>query len=206
MKMKIKILLLILILLIIMVYKSRKTSFGEIKRDILYCQDKNDNQINDSFYLEAYKKGTCFINSRKYKCGDAVMFDIDDTLLKVCKNENNPCKNGALVPIKNIMALLNYCKTKGYRIIIITARPDNNLCSGNREGTINDLRKNGICYDELHLDDKKTNKNFKSDLKVSCKYNIVMSVGDQEEDIDGPKSGFRILLPSFNNNYQLITD
>ncbi len=181
-----------------MVVKSpKKTSFGEIKRDILYCKEL----INDSIYIEAHSKGKCFINSRNYKHGDAIMFDIDDTLLKIPKNKNNP-----LVPIKNIITLLNFCKSKGYRIILITARPDNNICPGNREGTINDLKKNGIYYDELHLDCTKTNKMYKSDLKGNLTSNIVMSIGDQEEDIDGPHSGFRILLPSFNNDYQLITD
>ena len=61
---------------------------------------------------------------------DAVMFDIDDTLIFT---------NG--VANTEMINLLNYCKKLGYKIIIITARPFSII---SRHFTVIQLRKYGI--------------------------------------------------------------
>ena len=107
----------------------RITSFGEIKQDIVYCQ-------KDMLYQQAYKIGKNFIESIPKPCNGAVMFDIDDTLLKVGVN----C---SLTPIDSIINLLKLCKRKGYKILIITARP---LITDNYRHAVKNLNDNGIEY------------------------------------------------------------
>ena len=172
----------------------RITSFGEIKQDIVYCQ-------KDMLYQQAYKIGKNFIESIPKPCNGAVMFDIDDTLLKVGVN----C---SLTPIDSIINLLKLCKRKGYKILIITARP---LITDNYRHAVKNLNDNDIPYDELILRPpemlpEKYKPMVKEKLTKSNFVTIVMSVGDQEVDISGDNSGFRILLPSKCNNYRLITD
>ena len=68
---------------------------------------------------------------------DAVMFDIDDTLIFTNGNANVP-----------IIKLLHYAKYLGYKIIIITARP---AMKWNVEFTQYQLKQYGIPYDQLVL-------------------------------------------------------
>ena len=149
-------------------------------------------RFEDNLYNIAYELG---INYLKYIKklnikNPTVMFDIDDTLLYV---------NGdfSLTPIKPIIKLLNYCLKNGIIVLILTARDSRYV-----DQTKRDLSKNNINYDYLYLrispqDDYNT---FKSDIKKMYmdyyQLNIVMSIGDNDIDINGPNSGYSIKLPN----------
>ena len=124
---------------------------------------------------------TLFFFKRKKK---AVMFDIDDTLIFVSGESNEPVIN-----------LLNDCRKKGLLIIIITARN-----SKYTEETKKQLAEYGIEYDYLYLRQSPQDNHdmFKSDVKKRFYENgitTIMSVGDKEMDITGPYSGLKIKLP-----------
>lgn len=94
----------------------------------------------------------------------AVMFDIDDTLIWTSGEPNLP-----------IIQLLHRMRFLGYRIIIITARPsfetDVNL-------TIQQLASHGIVYDYLGF----TSAETKTIMKKKLGYDFVLSVGDMPTD------------------------
>ena len=148
--------------------------------------------INLKVYKTASALGHKYINgiNKVNKTNkNAVMFDIDDTLLYV--------KNDSLIPIKPMIDLLNYCIKKNLLIIIITARDQKY-----KKYTIDDLNNNGINYSFLYLrkSPEDDNENFKSKIKEQLYSDygikILMSIGDQYIDIIGPKSGYGLKLPS----------
>jgi predicted secreted acid phosphatase len=154
-------------------------------------------------YELAYKIGTEYLDTIILKPMDAVMFDIDDTLLYT-SNFN---------PIKPIIKLLKRCSDLGLIIVIITARD-----SRYTRGTVHDLQninlypvfnkkdfvfpKDALFYDYLYLrhNPEENHELFKSDVKKrlldELKIKIVMSVGDNEIDVVGNYSGFGIKLPN----------
>ena len=75
------------------------------------------------------------LKDRTIKDKDAVMFDIDDTLIFTNGRANKP-----------IINLLHYCSHLGYSIVIITARPDRIWM---HQFTKWQLKKYNIIYDEL---------------------------------------------------------
>lgn len=96
---------------------------------------------------------------------DAVMFDIDDTLIRM---------DGS--PIVEMVDLLRRSRMAGYRVVIITARPGypNNVKLTQRQ-----LASNGIHYDELYF----CSPNKKSAVKRRLGYNFLLSAGDQPTDL-----------------------
>jgi len=95
---------------------------------------------------------------------DAVMFDIDDTLIWRDGQPNTP-----------IIDLLHKMRRLGYKIIIITARP------GFEEvvkWTVKQLEEHKIVYDYLGF----TSASTKSLMKKKLGYNFVLSVGDLPTD------------------------
>ena len=64
-------------------------------------------------YAIAKQLGIEYVRNRTVGENDAVMFDIDETLFQ---------SNGE--PIQDVIDLFHECDRLGYRIIIITARPD----------------------------------------------------------------------------------
>ena len=56
--------------------------------------------------------GMYYLTNRKLKKNDAVMFDIDDTLIFTNRNPNT-----------SMIELLHEASLMGYQIVIITARP-----------------------------------------------------------------------------------
>lgn len=96
---------------------------------------------------------------------DAVMFDIDDTLIRT---------DGT--PIKEIIELLRRSQMVGYKIVIITARPGypENIAATRRQ-----LASKGIYYDELYF----CPPQMKSTVKRRLGYNFLLSVGDQPTDL-----------------------
>lgn len=114
---------------------------------------------------ELKKRGMQYISGRPVRQNDAVMFDIDDTLIFTSGKLNVP-----------IYELLLEAKKMGYKIIIITARP--------RFETVIDITRSqlklyNIVYDYLGF----TSHETKGLMKKELGYNFVLSVGDMETDL-----------------------
>jgi hydroxymethylpyrimidine pyrophosphatase-like HAD family hydrolase len=95
---------------------------------------------------------------------DAVMFDIDDTLIWTDGTPNKP-----------IIQLLHKVRVLGYKIVIITARPGLHFVV---QWTRQQLANHGIVYDYLGF----TSASTKTLMKKQLGYNFVLSVGDLPTD------------------------
>lgn len=113
---------------------------------------------------------------------DVVMFDIDDTLLRPWTSE----------PIHEMIELHHAARLLGYRIIIMTARPETDW---NVVNTAKQLRSHGIVPTELLF----VPASKKSDVKreLGHKYNFVLSVGDKLTDLG--ESMYWLKLPDDND-------
>jgi hypothetical protein len=109
--------------------------------------------------------GRRYISGRVVLPNDAVMFDIDDTLIFTNGEPNVP-----------IVELLYDAKTQGYNIVIITARPGLNRVI---KWTIEQLKSYNIPYDYLGF----TSAQYKTDMKKQLPYNFILSVGDMPTDL-----------------------
>jgi len=107
--------------------------------------------------------GLEFLTHRKVGPNDAVMFDIDDTLIDTRYQQ----------PIYSSIQLSRQAKQMGYKVIIITARPNR---PDVRTYTISQLKEIGVPYDELYISNRKTQ------IKEDTGYNYILSVGDQWHD------------------------
>ena len=107
--------------------------------------------------------------------GDAVMFDIDDTLIESSTGK----------VIRDIYDLYKNAQKKGYRMIIITARPG---FYKNVLWTRDQLRNIAISYDELVF----TPPLGKSLYKRASNYNYVLSVGDMDTDLTDSKYSIKV--------------
>jgi len=114
------------------------------------------------------------LKDRIIKDKDAVMFDIDDTLIFTNGRANKP-----------IINLLHYCSHLGYSIVIITARPDRIWM---HQFTKWQLKKYNIIYDELLF----IPAEFKGEAKASSGYNYILSVGDMDTDLTNTMFGLKI--------------
>jgi len=114
-----------------------------------------------------HQVGLYYINRSRVEPNDAVMFDIDDTLLYVTGR-----------PIASMIKLLWDAQAMGYKIVIITARPRFEPII---QWTMQQLEENGITYDKLGF----TSADTKILMKQKLGYNFVLSVGDQETDLTG---------------------
>jgi len=106
---------------------------------------------------------------------DAVMFDIDDTLI-----ESDTGK-----VIRDIYDLYKNAQKKGYRMIIITARPG---FYKNVIWTRDQLREIDISYDELIF----TPPLGKSLYKRASNYKYILSVGDMDTDLTDSKYSIKV--------------
>ena len=111
--------------------------------------------------------GLHYLMNRPVHPGDAVMFDIDDTLLTLLGK-----------PITPMIKLLWDAQAAGYTIVIITARP---RVEAIIQWTMKQLADNGITYDKLGF----IRAEEKIALKQHLGYNFVLSVGDQLTDLTG---------------------
>lgn len=109
--------------------------------------------------------GIRYISNRKIKPNDAVMFDIDDTLIFTNGRPNRP-----------IIDLLNRATQMGYTIVIITARPGLEQVV---QWTIGQLRDYNIRYNYLGF----TTAETKHLMKKQLPYNFILSVGDMPTDL-----------------------
>lgn len=108
---------------------------------------------------------------------EAVMFDIDDTLITSLTGRR----------IEKVYALYKQAKAKGYKIIIVTARPP---FSANVEWTKKQLRDNDITYDKLVFASA-VDKGF---YKRTSNYRFVLSVGDQDTDLTDSDYAIKISM------------
>lgn len=122
--------------------------------------------------------GKRFLTSRKRGERDAVMFDIDETLVKTMSGK----------PITPIISLFHTSHALGYKTVIITARPG---FSSNIRHTKEQLGDLGIAPDYLIFTDAEK----KSIAKKRTRFNYVLSVGDQDTDIGETEKWIK--LPSF---------
>lgn len=113
--------------------------------------------------------GVHYLSNRIIQSEDAVMFDIDDTLLFT---------DGT--PIVPMIKLLHVAHKMGYNIIIMTARPGTDM---NIRWTVQQLRKYEIIYDKLIF----TSAETKYIVKKKLPYNFILSVGDMPTDLTGSK-------------------
>ena len=119
------------------------------------------------------------LKNHNRQLNDAVMFDIDDTLINYDQTPNN-----------SIIELANISHYMGFKVIIITARPD---FSENRAHTEDELKFHNIYYDLIIY----TNHSNKSEIKQNLNSRFVLSVGDLWTDVTD--SLHYIKLPSKND-------
>ena len=112
---------------------------------------------------------------------DAVMFDIDDTLIWTDGTPNKP-----------IIQLLHKVRALGYKIVIITARPGLHFAV---QWTRQQLANHGIVYDYLGF----TSASTKTLMKKQLGYNFILSVGDLPTDWTDSK--YYINTSSSGHNY-----
>jgi ribonucleotide monophosphatase NagD (HAD superfamily) len=124
--------------------------------------------------------GLWYISNRKVKHNDAVMFDIDDTLIFTNGRANEP-----------IIDLLHASQKLGYKIIIITARPGMDRVI---QWTIRQLKQYGIEYHYLGF----TSAPTKHLMKKHLPYNFVLSVGDMPTDLTN--SEHYLNISNFDHN------
>tara|TARA_B110000858_G_scaffold193996_1_gene247590 strand:+ start:1028 stop:1411 length:384 start_codon:yes stop_codon:yes gene_type:complete len=110
------------------------------------------------------------ITSRERRDGDAVMFDIDDTLIN--------SQTGKVIP--HVKSLLDMCKQLGYKIVIITARAGDSV---SQDYTEKELTEHNIRYDFLGYCDPDTKSYLKQYLMKKEGWHFVLSVGDMWTDL-----------------------
>ena len=115
------------------------------------------------------RHGIKHISQRIVRPDDAVMFDIDDTLIFTNGTPNSP-----------MIELLHIAKNLGYSIVIITARPGFTPVI---RWTIQQLRMFNITYDYLGFTSART----KTLMKQQLPYTFVLSVGDLNTDLTDSK-------------------
>jgi hydroxymethylpyrimidine pyrophosphatase-like HAD family hydrolase len=124
--------------------------------------------------------GIHYISNRKVRPMDAVMFDIDDTLIFTDGRPNIP-----------IIELLYRAKQLGYKIVIITARPGIQYAI---QWTIKQLGDYKIGCDYLGF----TSAETKLLMKQKLPYNFILSVGDLPTDLSG--SEHYLNISNFDHN------
>lgn len=97
---------------------------------------------------------------------DAVMFDIDDTLITSKTGER----------IEEVYKIYQQSRQMGFKIIIVTARPH---FDSNVKWTKRQLKEHNIIYDKLVFASPKN----KGGYKRTSKYNFILSVGDMDTDL-----------------------
>ena len=116
-----------------------------------------------------YMHGLNILQNRVREDGDAVMFDIDDTLIYQILAPQGT-RNEWMID------LLKEAKSLGYYIIIMTARPG---YKENIEYTVAELHNNNIYYDQLIFVPMEN----KGDAKKQTGWKYILSVGDMDTDL-----------------------
>mgnify|MGYP001056496806 CR=1 FL=1 len=113
----------------------------------------------------AKERAIRILSGRKVKPNDAVMFDIDDTLITTTD-----------VPINPMITLLNISSMMGYKVVIITARP---YSLENHSLTMSQLHNLSVWPTEIHY----AMPMEKGRVKLQTGYNYILSVGDMWTDL-----------------------
>lgn len=100
------------------------------------------------------------------RSNDAVMFDIDDTLIASRTGKR----------MEEVYKIYKQVKRLGYKIVIVTARP---YSEPNAKWTHRQMNEHNIIYDELVFASAE-NKGY---YKRKSKYNFILSVGDMDTDL-----------------------
>ncbi len=148
-----------------------------------------------------------YLLKKKY----TVIFDIDDTLvytdhLNITKNKEftNNLNNGYMLfpEISQISSIARYCKKLNFYIIIITARPYSSEKSSKKN-----LELLNIKYDELYHNHNFPDMDFKINLKkkLAKKHDIILSIGDNWQDILGLKDTLCVKLPNYKDTNTYFT-
>lgn len=125
--------------------------------------------------------GIRYISNREVGPRDAVMFDIDDTLIFINGRPNTP-----------MIELLHEAAIMGYNIVIITARPGIETAV---KMTIKQLGEYRIGYHYLGF----TSAETKHLMKERLPYNFILSVGDMPTDLTG--SPHYLNISNFSHNW-----
>ena len=156
-------------------------------------------------YLNKLLKDDAAIMSFKPK---AVIFDVDDTLVTTQKPvtlQQFGNREVFLFPaIVEMVRVAQLAKRLGYQIIILTARP-----SSSRYSTEVNLRNIGVEYDKLYMNENNEHISFKRRVRKNIlkTHNILFTVGDQPDDVIGPKGMIGIKLPSlYDHTVKLYTN
>ena len=126
-----------------------------------------------------------FLSSRVREPNDAVMFDIDDTLLRL-----RPPNYATIYPIREMISLYKFAEMIGYKMVIITARPyseENGLWSYRQ------LLEIGINPYTIYYAPPLEKGNYKNAIGL----NFVLSVGDQWTDLTDTEKWIK--LPDHND-------
>ena len=130
---------------------------------------------------EVLEWGAKILKHRHKNINDAVMFDIDDTLIESSTGK----------PMNMPLRLLNFAKSLGYIIIIITARPKTEEAA---KFTLEQLKQFNIEPHWLIFSTAEEKGDIKKQL---LQYNFVLSIGDQITDITNTKHFIK--LPNYND-------
>ena len=137
-------------------------------------------------YTVARTLGTRYVTQRTVSDGDAVMFDIDDTLIHT---------DGT--PIQDMIALIQTCRSLGYRIVIMTARPN---VPENHTYTQMQLNEFGIPYTVVYF----VPAEQKTAIKKQTGLRYILSVGDMNPDIGHSEKFIKLPNVSDPNVYSDI--
>jgi len=163
---------------------------------------QNSEYVKDLMW--AYKVGRHAVDKYKVKTTakpKCVVFDIDDTLVMGDPEESLGFReidygvdNIFVLPwIEPMIRLADYAKANGFKIILLTARPKES-----RAASIENMNMLRVPYDALIMNDGDQDPFFKVNTrrKISTKYEICLTVGDQVTDcmLGGVSTSF-IKLP-----------
>lgn len=197
------------------------TSFAEpINLDIIKNQLKT--YVSDGNYTKEEKQATAkgkadldkWLNSHpntRKTLKPAVIFDIDETSLSnypdilslnfggTQAELNKKMNEGKDPVIKPTLFLYQYAKNKNFTIFFLTGRPDSM-----RESTIHNLHAAGydgwkqlIMRDATNMNQPATIYKTAERKKIEDQgYTIVLSVGDQQSDLDGGYAVYTVKMPN----------
>jgi len=130
--------------------------------------------------------GIDILQNRTLNHNDAVMFDIDDTLIyQVLGPSGNP--------IEPMIQLIREADNLGYKVVIITARPHYHE---NVEVTKHELHALNIPYDYLIFAPAEK----KGIVKQQTEFNFVLSVGDMPTDLTDSEYYINTMTGKYGSN------
>ena len=118
-----------------------------------------------------------------FKYGQAIVFDIDDTLIRSDTNE--------IIP--KTFDLFKYCVNKGYHVYIITARVKTQRVINFTLQQLKDLGITGYKLIAFREPNDLNVARYKMNARRLIPQNIIMSVGDQQWDI-GRYGGIGVIV------------